>query len=167
MERASVTRPAAFPAAMFAAAVGVGMMVTGSFAPWARVPGYRHIYGRVGGETDVLWITGTEAPGMVPLVGDGMVVLALGGLAGALVLWRLLYPPRSSGFLLLAVFTMLALGAFVCSVNLLNVGNIPRSDSRLFFEGSVEPGWGLFVVCAGAWLGLLASGYQLWRDELR
>ena len=167
MERSTAARPRAFPISMFIAIVGVGLVVLGAISPWARVPTYNNIYGRPGGESEVFWVIGTEASGMIPLVGDGMVALILAALAGVLILWRLVYPPRSSGFLLLAIFAMLAVCTFVGSVNLANVGNIPRTDSRLFFESSVEVSWGLIVLCVGAWLGLLASGYQLWHDELR
>ena len=167
MERSNVARPRAFPISMFVAIVGVGLVIYGAISPWARVPTYSNIYGRPGGETEIFWVSGTEAPGMIPLVGDGMISLILAALAGVLILWRLVHPPRSCGFLLLAIFAMLAVSAFVGSVNLVNVGNIPRSDSRMFFEGSVEVSWGLIVFCIGSWLGLLASGYQLWWDELR
>ena len=167
MERSNAARPRAFPIPMFVAILGVGLVIYGAISPWARVPTYSNIYGRPGGETEIFWVTGTEAPGMIPLVGDGMISLILAAMAGVLILWRLLYPPRSSGFLLLAIFAMLAVSTFVGSVNLVNVGNIPRADSRLFFESSVEVSWGLIVFCIGSWMGLLASGYQLWQDELR
>ena len=167
MERSTVARPRSFPLAMFVAILGVGLVIYGAISPWARVPTYRNTYGIAGGESDVFWIIGTEAPGMIPLVGDGMVALIMVALAGVLILWRLIYPPRSCGFILLSIFALLALSTFIGSVNLANVGNIPRADSRLFFEGSVEVSWGLIVFCAGSWLGLLAAGYQLWRDELQ
>ena len=104
---------------------------------------------------------------MIPLVGDGLFILILAALAGGLILWRLLLPPKSSGFLLLAIFVLLSVSALVGMVNWANVGNIPRTDSRLFFSGSVEVSWGLVVLCVGVWPGVLASAYQLWRDELR
>ncbi len=167
MERATVVRPPAFPVSMFVAALGIGLVIFGAFSPWARVPGYRNIYGMEGGESNVFWVIGTEAPGMIPLVGDGMVILILSALSGILVLWRLIHPPRSCGFLLLAIFSLLAVSAIVGSVNLANVGNIPRADSREFFQSSVEVSWGLIVLCAGAWAATAATGYQLWKDELR
>ena len=167
MQKATAARPMPFPIAMFLALLGVALVIFGTFSPWARVPGYANTYGKPGGETDVFWVIGTEAPGMIPLIGDGKIILIMTTLAGLLILWRLVYPPRSCGFLVLAIFALLAVSAFVGSVNFLNVGNIPRADSRLFYTGSVTISWGLIVLCAGAWLGMLAAGYQLWRDELR
>ena len=167
MEISTASRPAAFPVSMFIAIASVGLVIFGALGPWARVPTYRHVYGLPGGESDIFWVKGTEAPGMIPLVGDGMIALILAAIAGVLILWRLFHPPKSSGFLLLAIFSLLAVSAFVGMVNWANVGNIPRSDSRIFFEGSVEVSWGLIVLCLGVWPGVLASAYQLWRDELR
>ena len=167
MQKATVTRPSSFPPAMFLALLGAALAIFGTVSPWARVPGYASTYGLPGGEADVFWVIGTEAPGMIPLVGDGKIILALTAVAGLLILWRLVYPPRSCGFLLLAVFTLLALSAFIGSVNFFNAGHIPRPDSTRFFASSVEVSWGLIVLCIGAWVGTLAAGYQLWRDELR
>ena len=160
-------RPSGFPVAMFISIVSVALVIVGTLSPWAKVPSYQSIYGFASGQSDLFWVKGTEAPGMIPLVGDGLFILILAALAGGLILWRLLLPPKSSGFLLLAIFVLLLVSALVGLVNWANVGNIPRADSRLFFSGSVEVSWGLVVLCVGVWPGVLASAYQLWRDELR
>ena len=167
MQTSTASRPAAFPVSMFIAIISAALIIIGALNPWARVPGYKNIYGLAGGESDVFWVAGIDAPGMIPLVGDGMIALVLAALAGVLILWRLVYPPKSSGFILLAVFLLLLVSALLGLVNWANAGDIPRGDSRLFFEGNVEVSWGLIVLCVGAWPGVLASAYQLWKDELR
>ena len=166
-QASSPSGPSAFPVSMFIAIVSAALVIVGALSPWAKVPGYRSIYGLVGGESDVFLVIGTEAPGMIPLVGDGMIALILASLAGVLILWRLIHPPNSSGFILFAIFLLLLVSALVGVVNWANAGNIPRADSRVFFEGNVEVSWGLIVLCLGAWPGVLAAGYQLWKDELR
>ena len=161
-------RPRAFPRAMLISAVSVAAVLVGAVSPWARVPTYRATYGVDANDpSSVFRVPGLEAPGMIPLVGDGTIILILAALAGVLILWRLFRPPRSCGFLLLAIFSLLAVVTFIGMVNWANVGNIPQSDSRLFFKSSVEVSWGLIVLCLGAWPGVLAAAYQLWADELR
>ncbi len=152
---------------MFIAGISVALVMVGAVSPWARVPGYKAIYDRPGAAADVFWVRGTEAPGMIPLVGDGLVILVLAALAAVMVLWRLLRPPKSSGFILLALFILLLLAALVGVVNWANAGNIPRADSRAFFSGSVEVSWGLILLCLSIWPGVLATAYQLWTDELK
>ena len=160
-------RSSGFPVPMVISIVSVALVIVGALSPWAKVPSYRSVYGYASGQSDLFWVKGTEAPGMIPLVGDGLIILILAALAGGLILWRVLLPPKSSGFLLLAIFVLLSVSALVGIVNWANVGNIPRADSKLFFSGSVEVSWGLIVLCVGVWPGVLASAYQLWRDELR
>ncbi len=167
VQTSSANRPSAFPASMFIAIGSAGLVILGALSPWARVPGYKNTYGMTGGESDVFWVVGIEAPGMIPLVGDGMVALIMASLAGVLILWRLVWPPKSSGFILLAIFLLLLVSALIGMVNWANAGNIPQSDSRSFFAGNVEVSWGLIVLCLGVWPGVLASAYQLWSDELR
>ena len=163
----AVPRPRAFPKAMLISAVSVAAVLVGAVSPWARVPTYRAAYGDATDPSGVFQVPGLEAPGMIPLVGDGTVILIMAALAGVLILWRLFRPPRSSGFLLLAIFSLLAVATFIGMVNWANVGNIPQADSRLFFKGSVEVSWGLIVLCLGAWPGVAAAAYQLWADEFR
>lgn len=142
--------------------------MVGAVSPWARVPTYRADYGGAAADSAaVFWVRGLDAPGMIPLVGDGTVILILASLAALLILWRLFWPPRSCGFLLLAIFSLLGVITLIGMVNWANVGNIPQTDSRLFFKSSVEVSWGLVVLCVGVWPGALAAGYQLWADELR
>ena len=167
MQASAVSRPAAFPISMFISIISAALVILGALSPWARVPGYGNTYGLAGGESDVSWVMGTAAPGMIPLVGDGMIALIMASLAGVLIIWRLVYPPRSSGFILLSIFLMLLVSGLVGVVNWANAGDIPRADSRVFFEGNVEVSWGLIVLCLGVWPGVLASAYQLWKDELR
>ena len=152
---------------MLISAVSVAAVLVGAVSPWARVPTYRAAYGDAKDPSGVFQVPGLEAPGMIPLVGDGTVILMMAALAGVLILWRLFWPPRSSGFLLLAIFSLLAVATFIGMVNWANVGNIPQADSRLFFKGSVEVSWGLIVLCLGAWPGVAAAAYQLWADEFR
>ena len=153
---------------MLVCAVSVAVVLIGAVSPWARVPTYRADYGGAAADpTAVFWVRGLDAPGMIPLVGDGTVILILASLAALLILWRLFWPPRSCGFLLLAIFSLLAVITLIGMVNWANVGNIPQTDSRLFFKSSVEVSWGLVVLCVGVWPGALAAGYQLWADELR
>ena len=151
---------------MLVCAVSVAAVLVGAVSPWARVPTYRAAYGAAD-PAAVFWVRGLDAPGMIPLVGDGTVILILASLAALLILWRLFWPPRSCGFLLLAIFSLLAVITLIGMVNWANVGNIPQTDSRLFFKSSVEVSWGLVVLCVGVWPGALAAGYQLWADELR
>ena len=162
-------RPRAFPWAMLISAVSVAAVLVGAVSPWARVPTYRAAYGAAANDpsSGVFRVPGLEAPGMIPLVGDGTVILIMASLAGVLILWRLFRPPRSCGFLLLAIFSLLAVVTLIGMVNWANVGNIPQADSRLFFKSSVEVSWGLIVLCLGAWPGVAAAAYQLWADEFR
>jgi hypothetical protein len=68
-------------------AVGSAILVViGSIGPWARVPGYSSVYGNGSENSNVFWVYGTGAPGMIPLIGDGMVSLILGSIAGGLTL---------------------------------------------------------------------------------
>ena len=164
---AAAPRISAFPPAMVISAVSAALVIVGALGPWARVPTYQAVYGVREGDVAVFWVRGVEAPGMIPLVGDGMIALIMAALAGVLILWRLIHPPKSSGFILLAIFALLLLAALVGTVNWANVGNIPQTNSRLFFSGSVEVSWGLIVLCLGVWPGVLAAAYQLWQDELR
>ena len=157
----------AFPIPMIVCAVSAALAIVGSLGPWARVPTYQASYGAVGEEEGVFWVMGLDAPGMVPLIGDGMLVLVMASLAGALTLWRLVHPPKSSGFILLAILILLTLSAVIGTVNWAYPGYIPQADSRTYFKGSVEVSWGLVVMAVGLWPGVLASAYQLWADELR
>lgn len=143
------------------------MAVAGALGPWARVPTYQASYGRATEGEGVFWVMGTEAPGMVPLIGDGAVVLIMVSLAAVLILWRLVWPPKSSGFILLGIFTLLTLSAVIGTVNWAYPGYIPQADSRTYFKGNVELSWGLVVMCIGLWPAVVAAAYQLWADELR
>jgi hypothetical protein len=158
------TRPFSVP--LVVALVSAVLVVVGSVGPWARVPGYRNVYSNQAGDVDVFWMKGVEAPGMIPLVGDGMVSLILGGVAGALVLWRLARP-GSSAFVLLAVFILLLVSGMLGVANWSNAGNIPQRDPAAFFPGDVEVSWGLIMMTLAAWPGVVSSAYQLWKDELQ
>ena len=79
----------------------------------------------------------------------------------------MVHPPKSTGFILLAAVGLLLLSAVIGTVNWANPGYVPAADSRTYFKGSVEVGWGLIVMSAGLWTALLAAAYQLWADELR
>lgn len=152
---------------MFVCAGSVALAIIGALGPWARVPTYEASYGEAVAGEGVFWVVGTDAPGMVPLVGDGMVVLVMASLAAALVLWRMVWPPRSSGFVLSGILCLLLLSAVIGTVNWAYPGFIPQADSRTYFKGSVEVSWGLVIMTAGLWPGVLAAAYQLWSDELR
>ena len=167
MERSTVSRPSAFPVAMFLALFGAALAILGTFSPWARVPTYEASYGAAAAGEGVFWVMGTEAPGMIPLFGDGTVVLVMVSLAAVLILWRMVWPPKSSGFILSAIICLLLLSAVIGTVNLAYPGYIPQADSRTYFKGSVEVSWGLVIMCVGLWPGVLAAAYQLWADELR
>ena len=110
---------------------------------------------------------GLDAPGMVPIFGDGTVVLVMASLAAALILWRMVWPPKSSGFILSGILILLLLSAVIGTVNWAYPGYIPQADSRTFFKSSVEVSWGLVIMCVGLWPGVVAAAYQLWADELR
>lgn len=103
---------------------------------------------------------------MIPLIGDGMLLLILGGIAGGLILWRLVRP-NSSAFLLLTVFILLLVSGTIGAVDWANAETIPRADPTAFFPGDVEVSWGLLVTALAAWLGVASTAYQLWQDELR
>ena len=142
------------------------MVIIGSIGPWARVPGYSSVYGNGSENSNVFWVYGTEATGMIPLIGDGMVSLILGSIAGGLTLWRLVWP-ASSAFLLLTVFILLLVSGAIGAVDWANVANIPRGDPTAFFPGDVEVSWGLIITALAAWPGVASTAYQLWKDELR
>ncbi len=167
MMESSAPRLGTLPISMFVCAVGVALAVIGALGPWARVPTYQAGYGVASPAEGVFWVKGTEAPGMVPLLGDGMVVLAMVSVAGALILWRMIRPPKSSGFILSGILCLLLLSAVIGTVNWAFPGYIPEADSRTYFKASVEVSWGLVVMCLGLWPGVLAAAYQLWVDELR
>src|SRR5918996_4716314 len=82
------------------------LIIIGSLGPWARVPGYRAVYGSADEGVDVFWVMGTAAPGIIPLVGDGIISLIFGGVAEALALWRV-GPANFRGFVFLAGFFLL------------------------------------------------------------
>lgn len=163
----SAPRLGTLPISMFVCAVSVILAIIGALAPWARVPTYEASYGDIAAGEGVFWVMGTEAPGMVPIFGDGAVVLVMVSLAAALILWRMVWPPKSSGFILSGILCLLLLSAVIGTVNWAYPGYIPQADSRTYFKGSVEVSWGLVVLCAGLWPGVLAAAYQLWADELR
>ncbi len=169
--RASMDAPAprlaALPISMFVCAVSVATAIVGALGPWARVPTYRAGYGDAAAGEGVFWVMGLDAPGMVPLFGDGSVVLVMVSLAGALILWRMVRPPKSSGFILSGILCLLLLSAVIATVNWAYPGYIPQADSRTYFKASVEVSWGLVLMCVGLWPGVLAAAYQLWADELR
>lgn len=164
---ASAPRLGGLPIAMFVCVGSVVLAIIGALGPWARVPTYQAGYGDVAAGEGVFWVMGLDAPGMVPIFGDGAVVLVMASLAGVLVLWRMLRPPKSSGFILSGILCLLLLSAVIGTVNWAYPGYIPQADSRTYFKGSVELGWGLVVMCVGLWPGVVAAAYQLWDDELR
>ena len=164
---ASAPRLASLPISMFVCAVGVALAIVGSLGPWARVPTYEAGYGDAAAGEGIFWVMGLDAPGMVPLFGDGTVVLAMVSLAAILILWRIVLPPKSSGFILSGILCLLLLSAVIGTVNWAYPGYIPQADSRTYFKDSVEVSWGLVVMCLGLWPGVLAAAYQLWADELR
>ena len=164
---APAPRLGVLPLPMFVCAISVALAIIGTLGPWARVPTYKATYGEVAAGQGVFWVMGLEAPGMVPIFGDGTVVLVMVSLAGALILWRMIRPPKSSGFILSGICCLLLLAAVIGTVNLAYPGFIPQADSRTYFKSSVEVSWGLVVMTAGLWPGVLAAAYQLWSDELR
>ena len=169
--RASMDAPAprlaALPISMFVCAVSVALAIIGALGPWARVPTYRAGYGDAPAGEGVFWVMGPDAPGMVPLIGDGALILIMVSISGVLVLWRMIHPPKSSGFILTSILVLLALSAVIGTVNWAYPGYIPQADSRTYFKGSVEASWGLVVMTAALWPGVVAAAYQLWADELR
>ena len=164
---ASAPRLAVLPISMIVCALSVAMAIVGAMGPWARVPTYAGGYGDAVEGEGVFWVMGLDAPGMVPIFGDGTVVLVMVSLAGALVLWRMVRPPKSSGFILSGILCLLLLSAVIATVNWAYPSYIPQADSRTYFKASVEVSWGLVVMCLGLWPGVLAAAYQLWADELR
>ena len=164
---ASAPRLSVLPISMLVCAVSVALAIVGAMGPWARVPTYEAGYGDAAAGEGVFWVMGLDAPGMVPIFGDGAVVLAMAALAGALILWRMVRPPKSSGFILSGILGLLLLSAVIGTVNWAYPGYIPQADSRTYFKASVEISWGLVVMTAALWPGVLAAAYQLWADELR
>lgn len=164
---ATAPRLTALPISMFVCALGATLAIVGSLGPWARVPTYREGYGDAAAGEGVFWVMGLGAPGMVPIFGDGAVVLTMVSLAAVLILWRMVLPPKSSGFILSGILCLLLLSAVIGTVNLAYPGYIPEADSRTYFKANVEVSWGLVVMCAGLWPAVLAAAYQLWADELR
>lgn len=164
---ASAPRLTTLPISMVVCAVGVALAIVGALGPWARVPTYEASYGNASAGEGVFWVMGLDAPGMVPIFGDGAVILVMAALAGALVLWRMVRPPKSSGFILSGMLCLLLLSAVIGTVNWAYPGYIPQADSRTYFKGNVEVSWGLVVMCVGLWPAVAAAAYQLWADELR
>ena len=164
---ASAPRLSALPISMFVCAIGSALAIIGALGPWARVPTYQAGYGDAVAGKGVFWVMGLDAPGMVPIFGDGTVVLVMASLAAALILWRMVWPPKSSGFILSGILILLLLSAVIGTVNWAYPGYIPQADSRTFFKSSVEVSWGLVIMCVGLWPGVVAAAYQLWADELR
>ena len=142
------------------------LVIIGSIAPWASVPSFGYVYGFAGKEAYVFTVKGTAAHGMIPLTGDGMVPLVLGSFAAVLVVWRMVRS-RASGFVLGAVVTLLLVSGVIGMVNWSNPGSIPSPDPSSFFRGDVVASWGVIMMTIAAWSGLLATAYQLWKDELR
>lgn len=164
---ASAPRLAALPVAMLVCCVCTALAIVGALGPWARVPTYEAGYDNAAAGEGVFWVMGPEAPGMVPIFGDGTVILVMVSLSALLILWRLIWPPKSSGFLLSSVLCLLLLSAVIATVNWAYPGYIPQADSRTYFRSSVEVSWGLVLLCIAIWPAVFAAAYQLWSDELR
>lgn len=164
---ASPPRLTSLPVAMLVCCVCTALAIVGALGPWARVPTYEASYGSASAGEGVSWVMGPEAPGMVPIFGDGTVILVMVSLSAVLVLWRLIWPPKSTGFILSSLLCLLSLSAVIATVNWAYPGYIPQADSRTYFKGSVEVSWGLVLLCIGIWPAVLAAAYQLWSDELR
>ena len=164
---ASAPRLTSLPVAMLVCCACTALAIVGALGPWARVPTYEASYGNASAGEGVFWVMGPEAPGMVPIFGDGTVILVMVSLSAALILWRLIWPPKSSGFLLSSVLCLLSLSAVIATVNWAYPGYIPQADSRTYFKNSVEVSWGLILLCIAIWPAVFAAAYQLWSDELR
>lgn len=144
-----------FPMPLLVAAVTTVLVAVGSTGPWARVLGEKY----VNDEIEVFSVRGT--------VGDGIATLALGILAGVLILWRLVRT-RSSGFVLGAAIVLLVVVIVVGMLNWLDVSHIPGVDQHgRYFQTGARAAWGLIVVTLAALAGVGALAYQLWNDELR
>jgi hypothetical protein len=147
--------PPLLPVPLLIAAVTIVLVAVGSTGPWARVFGEKY----VNDEFEVLSVKGT--------VGDGMATLALGILAGVLILWRLVRT-HSSGFVLGAAIVVLVVVVVVGMLNWLDVSHMPGVDQHgKYFRAGARAAWGLMVVTLAAFAGVSALAYQLWNDELR
>ncbi len=143
------------PVPLLVAAVTTVLVAVGSTGPWARVLGEKY----VNDEIETWSVRGT--------VGDGMGTLALGILAGVLILWRLVRS-HSSGFVLGAAIVMLVVVVVVGMLNWLDVSHMPGVDQHgRYFRTGVRAAWGLIVVTLAALAGVSALAYQLRNDELR
>lgn len=143
------------PVPLLVAAVTAVLVAVGSTGPWARVLGETY----VNDEIEVFSVRGT--------VGDGMATLALGILAGVLILWRLVRT-HSSGFVLGAAIVVLVVVVVVGMLNWLDVSHMPGvSEPGRYFRTGARAAWGLIVVTLAASAGVSALAYQLWNDELR
>ena len=143
------------PVPLLVAAVTTVLVAVGSTGPWARVLGEKY----VNDEIEVFSVRGT--------VGDGMATLALGILAGVLILWRLVRT-HSSGFVLGAAIVVLVVIVVVGMLNWLDVSHMPGVDQHgRYFRTGARAAWGLIVVTLAALAGVSALAYQLWNDELR
>ena len=164
---ASAPRITALPVAMIVCCVSAALAIVGALGPWARVPTYEASYGSAAAGEGVFRVMGLDAPGMVPIFGDGTVILVMVSISAALILWRMIWPPKSSGFILSSILCLLLLSAVIATVNWAYPGYIPQADSRTYFKNSVEVSWGLMLLSIGIWPGVIAAAYQLWYDELR
>ena len=146
---------AALPVAVLVSLAAALLAAFGSTSTWAIAYGERD----ADDEIERFLVSGT--------VGDGTVTLILAAVSGLLILWRLLLP-RTTGFVLGLAAVLLMVVMVVGMLNWVDVSHMPGIfEPGKYFRTGVDPGWGLILVTLSAAIGMVASAYQLWQDELR
>ena len=131
------------------------LVALGSTRPWSRTSGEFF-----SGDIEVTYINGTS--------GDGQVTLAMGILAGVLILWRL-WRRKSSGIFLAAAIVVLGIAGLVGVFNWSEIEKIPGiyRGTEEYFQFGFQPGWGLIVVTVAGFAGTGVLAYQMWTDNFR
>ena len=143
------------PATYLLGLLAAVLVVVGSTRAWARTWGE----GFFGEPIEVNYANGIN--------GDGQVTLAIGILAIAMILWRLLRP-RSSTFLLAATIVVFVIAGLVGVFNWSEVRQIAEvyRDAK-YFRFGYDIGWGLVLVTVAGFTGAGALAYQMWNDHFR
>ena len=129
------------------------LLIVGSIRPWARTWGE----GFFDEPIEVNYVNGIN--------GDGQVTLAIGILAIAMILWRLLRP-KSNTIVLAAAIVVFVIAGLVGVFNWSEVRQIAEvyRDAK-YFRFGYDIGWGLILVTFAGFTGAGALAYQMWNDH--
>jgi hypothetical protein len=133
------------------------LVVIGSTAPWATRWGEYF-----DGTTDVVYVNGTN--------GDGQVSLALGILAGVLILSRLswLRPSTASTIALAGAILLFVVSGLIGVFSWSEISHFPGvRPGAEYFSHEFGAAWGIMVVTAAGFVGAAALAYRMWKDHFR